>query len=94
MCKETLSKAVQKLGGQVALASAIRARIPGSRVEQGHVWKWLNLSKAEVPPAECVIAIAAATGWEFTPHALRPDLYPNATDALPPGAVEKISAAA
>lgn len=85
MCKETLSKAVKKVGGQVALAEAIRSRKPGSRVEQGHVWKWLNICKSPVPPAEYVIPISEATGWELTPHALRPDLYPNPTDALPKG---------
>lgn len=83
MSRETLVKAVKKLGGQVALAEAICSRIPGSRVGQGHVWKWLNNCKAPVPPAEYVLAISAATEWELRPHDLRPDLYPNPTDALP-----------
>lgn len=34
-------------------------------------------------PAERVLEIAKATGWRFTPHALRPDLYPNPTDGMP-----------
>lgn len=37
-----------------------------------------------VVPAEHVLPIAAATGWQVTPHELRPDLYPNPTDGLPP----------
>lgn len=34
-------------------------------------------------PAERVIPVARATDWRVTPHQLRPDLYPNETDALP-----------
>lgn len=33
--------------------------------------------------AERVLSMAQATGWHVTPHHLRPDLYPNPTDALP-----------
>lgn len=73
-----------KLGGQVATAEAIRSIKPGARVAQGHVWKWLNTASCEVPPAEYVLAIAGATAWAFRPHDLRPDLYPNPSDALPP----------
>ena len=83
MSKEILSKAVSQVGGQAQLAAAIRARKPGCKVEQGHVWKWLNTCRAPVPPAEYVIAIADATGWALRPHDLRAELYPNKTDALP-----------
>ena len=83
MSKETLSKVVKHVGGQVALAAAIRERMPDCRVEQGHVWKWLNTCRAPVPPAEYVLAISSATAWTYRPHDLRPDLYPNPTDALP-----------
>ena len=89
MCRETLFKAVAKIGGQVATAEAIRARRPGARVAQGHIWKWLNTASSEVPPAEYVLAIAAATDWEFRPHDLRPDLYPNPADAIPPAVAAK-----
>lgn len=34
-------------------------------------------------PVLRVIAIARATGWKVTPHELRPEIYPNPTDALP-----------
>lgn len=34
-------------------------------------------------PAEKVIALCAADGWEVTPHQLRPDLYPHPDDGLP-----------
>ena len=33
--------------------------------------------------AEYALPVSEATGYQVTPHQLRPDLYPNATDALP-----------
>lgn len=33
--------------------------------------------------AERVIPVARATGWQITPHELRPDLYPYLADGLP-----------
>lgn len=75
--------AIEIVGGQVALASAIRKFAPNSRVMQGHVWKWINGLKGKTPPPEYVLAISAATGWQITPHTLRPDIYPNPTDGLP-----------
>lgn len=30
-----------------------------------------------------VIPVCAATGWQITPHELRPDIYPNPSDGLP-----------
>lgn len=33
-------------------------------------------------PAERVIHVARLTGWQVTPHQLRPDLYPLPGDAL------------
>jgi DNA-binding transcriptional regulator YdaS (Cro superfamily) len=83
MSRETLKKAVDIAGGQTSLARGIRARLPRSKVGQVHVWGWLNHVKMEVPPAEAVIPIAEITTWQVTPHELRPDLYPNPTDAMP-----------
>ena len=83
MSKETLLEAVRIAGGQAQLARAIRERIPDSKIGQVHVWGWLNNVKIEVPPADVVLPIAEALGYRMTPHALRPDLYPNPTDALP-----------
>ena len=95
MCRETLFKAVAQIGGQVATAEAIRSKKLGARVAQGHVWKWLNTASSEVPPAEYVLAIAEATAWTFCPHDLRPDIYPNPADALPPSvAAERLARAA
>lgn len=36
-------------------------------------------------PAGHVLALCEATGWKVSPHQVRPDLYPNPSDALPPG---------
>lgn len=77
-------------GGQAQLARGIRERIPGSKVSQVHVWGWLNSVRMEVPPPEAVIPICDLLDWRMTPHRLRPDLYPNATDALP--SAEKVGA--
>jgi DNA-binding transcriptional regulator YdaS (Cro superfamily) len=34
-------------------------------------------------PAELVLKVSIAVAYGVTPHELRPDLYPNPTDALP-----------
>jgi DNA-binding transcriptional regulator YdaS (Cro superfamily) len=83
MSKESLLNAIEIVGGQVALANEICARIPDCKVRQGHIWKWLNLSKEPVPPAEYVIAIAQAVDYRITPHELRPDIYPHPLDGMP-----------
>lgn len=85
MSKEALLEAVRLAGGQVHLAAGIRARIPGSKISQVHVWGWLNAVKMEVPPPDAVLAISEHLAYRLTPHDLRPDLYPNPTDALPLG---------
>ena len=61
-----LSRAIEKLGGQSALARACG-------VKQGHVWHWLNKSRSV--PANYVLAIEAATGGAVTRHELRPDIF-------------------
>lgn len=71
------------MGGQVALACAIRRINPVSNVQQGHVWKWLNALKGETPPPEYVIAIAQAVDYRITPHQLRDDIYPHPQDGMP-----------
>ena len=84
MSKETLQRAVDLACGQSALAAIIREEMPeADKFQQGHVWHWLNVSKAEVPPGEYVIAISRGLGWRITPHELREDLYPNPDDGMP-----------
>jgi DNA-binding transcriptional regulator YdaS (Cro superfamily) len=48
-------------------------------VSREAVRKWVR----DGVPAERVLPICEATGWRVTPHQLRPDLYPNRTDAMP-----------
>lgn len=48
------------------------------------------VSQWDVTPANRVIKVSEATGWQVTPHELRPDLYPNPTDALPSEISEKL----
>ena len=67
MTSEPLSRAVEILGSQSALARACGKA-------QGHVWWWLNRSKRV--PAEQVLVIERATKGRVTRHELRPDLYP------------------
>ncbi|MGL6245682.1 transcriptional regulator [Pseudomonas sp.] len=43
------------------------------------VYKWLSAGV----PAGRVLAVCEATGWQVTPHVLRPDIYPNPSDGLP-----------
>ena len=83
MSREILQKAVDLAGGQAPLARGIRSRLPESKVGQVHVWGWLNSVKMEVPPAEVVIPIAESVDWKVTPNELRPDIFPNPSDALP-----------
>lgn len=49
------------------------------RVTYQAIRKWCRTG---VPP-ERVIAVCRAAGWIVTPHMVRPDIYPNPTDALP-----------
>lgn len=61
-----------KVGGVVALSNALG-------LSRGAVSQW------SVVPVDRVIAVCELSGWDLTPHDLRPDIYPNPTDALPQG---------
>src|SRR5688500_399037 len=79
-----LIKAVELAGGQSALAKGICEHIPGSKVSQAHVSKWLHRLKSPAPPGDYVIAIAKTVNYQVTPHQLRQDIYPHPHDGLPP----------
>lgn len=34
-------------------------------------------------PADRVLRLSEVTHWEYTPHAIRPDIYPHNEDGLP-----------
>ncbi len=55
-----------------------------------HQW---SHGKRQIPP-DRVLAVARATKWTATPHQLRPDIYPNPTDGLPPEVVSQQQVAA
>ena len=68
MSIEALQIAVEKAGGQTALATKI-----GRGIRQAHVWGWLNSKNPEeMPPAEYCPAIEKATGVRC--EDLRPDI--------------------
>jgi DNA-binding transcriptional regulator YdaS (Cro superfamily) len=50
-------------------------------VSQGLISHWIN-NRKEIQPEEA-LKIAKISGWQVRPHDLRPDIWPNATDALP-----------
>jgi DNA-binding transcriptional regulator YdaS (Cro superfamily) len=72
MKNDALSRAVELVGGQSALARSVG-------VSQATVWYWLN--KMPHAPAEFVVAIEAATGGEVTRGELRPDIFGAVTSA-------------
>ena len=65
MSTHGLEVAIEKAGGQTALAGLLGVR-------QSHVWNWLNRDKRV--PVDRVLAIEAAVG--VPRHELRPDIYP------------------
>lgn len=62
-------------GSQAKMATA-------AGVSQVAVWRWFHKEIPEVP-ADHVLDLSKATNWALTPHFIRPDIYPNPTDALP-----------
>lgn len=52
---EALQEAIDRAGGQTALA-----RLIGGKVRQGHVWYWLNVSQ-RLPPKHAPV-VAEKTG--------------------------------
>ncbi|WP_369055021.1 transcriptional regulator [Burkholderia gladioli] len=68
-----LDRAMKRAGGNAAVARAFG-------ISAVSVGEWLK--KGKLPPHR-VIPVSALTDWEFTPHLLDPDLYPNERDGLP-----------
>lgn len=68
MSVQALHKAVEIVGGQSALARALK-------VSQGNIWNWLHRNKRV--PAGRVLAVEEATEGKVSRHDLRPDLYPK-----------------
>jgi len=70
MMKISVKDIVAKAGGPASLGRRFG-------ISPAAVSKW-----PAVPP-DRVLGVAEATGWAYTPHQIRPDLYPNPLDALP-----------
>ena len=51
-------------------------------VSDGLVSHWL-VGRKQIQAAE-VFKIGRMSAWQVRPHDLRPDLWPNASDAIPP----------
>jgi len=69
-----LRLAIEKAGGQVALAEAMNAFLPdGRKLRQGNVWSWLHRS-CRISPPDMAIVCEKATG--VPRQDLRPDIYP------------------
>lgn len=69
-----VESAIRRVGGPAEVARRRKLKT------RWGVAKWIR----DGLPAEHVIWLAEQTGWAFTPHQLRPDLYPNPTDGIPP----------
>jgi DNA-binding transcriptional regulator YdaS (Cro superfamily) len=74
MSVEALQRAIDVAGGQSALAASVNEFSSIRKINQSHVWNWLNRGKKGVPP-EFVIPIEKVTGVHR--HELRPDIYPQ-----------------
>lgn len=74
MPRDALRTASRIVGSMQALAEKLK-------ITKGAVGQWDKV------PSERVIDVAKATDWQVTPHQLRPDIYPNPSDALPPDRV-------
>lgn len=71
---------------------AVRRRIAaGSSVKEVAVRHYANGTR-KVPSAR-VIPVSRATGYQVRPFDLRPDLYPNESDGMPPSVGQSLVAA-
>ncbi|MEB4676058.1 helix-turn-helix domain-containing protein [Enterobacteriaceae bacterium G50] len=80
--KNVTEKAVRSIGSVSAVARKF-----GFKSSQS-VANWIIRNEV---PSERVISLCEFGGWAVTPHELRPDLYPNSTDALPKKDIASVS---
>lgn len=86
---DALHRAIKAAGSQQALADGINGLSDGDeRIGQSAVSEWLRRGRV---PAERAIQVATVVRFHITPHQLRPDLYPNPTDGLPPEVANVLS---
>jgi DNA-binding transcriptional regulator YdaS (Cro superfamily) len=63
----------EKKGARVIISEKLQMTHAG-------VSQWI---KRGVPP-DRIIQLCEALDWEYSPHDINPDIYPNENDALPP----------
>lgn len=68
-----IKEAVDKAGKARAVAKALNIGFTS-------VYEWIEKDRL---PSDRVLSLAELTSWEYTPHMLAPDRYPNPTDGLP-----------
>jgi DNA-binding transcriptional regulator YdaS (Cro superfamily) len=68
-----LERAVRIAGGQSALARKLNEAIPGAKVTQGQVWRWLQTGH---PPAHWTVPIEKVIEAKVTRYELRSDVFP------------------
>lgn len=72
------NKAIARLFQQTQLVNRLAAAL---EITPQSVRNWYDKTKI---PSERVIPICENTDWLFTPHELRPDIYPYPDDGIPP----------
>ena len=77
--KTALRRVIELSGGQAALARKL-SQLTGRTITQPHVWQWLNRS-GRITDSRCIIAAERAVDGKVSRAELRPDLYPDHTDA-------------
>jgi DNA-binding transcriptional regulator YdaS (Cro superfamily) len=81
-----LKRAIEISRGQKALADRLdalgRKHSPPMRCKPQNVWAWLN--RDGKVPGEWARFVAQAVDFQILPSQVRPDIYPNVTDGLPP----------
>lgn len=83
---EALKRAIELAGGQAQLAKRLhdigQKQIPPMKCSSQHIWAWLNRDLRV--PGEWARFVAQAVDFQVVPAEVRPDIYPNRTDGLPP----------
>lgn len=74
MGKNALLRAIDAVGSTKLFADRLG-------ISQQSIGKWKNKRRGVIPQGR-VFEVFAVSG--ITPHELRPDLYPNPTDGIPP----------
>jgi DNA-binding transcriptional regulator YdaS (Cro superfamily) len=81
-----LKRAIQLSQGQKRLADRLdalgRRQTPPLQCKPQNVWAWLKRDGRV--PAEWARLVAEAVDFQVLPTHVRPDIYPNTTDGVPP----------